>query len=111
MNSWKASLLPACEPPLMTLRSDWTSAGAMVSLTLATALRTPSIDVSRELSTSGVYARTLSNIGSLVTVAEFDGFVHTSRCAGGYSGTEATYMGCYTLNRDARSDKDIPFSV
>ena len=60
---------------------------------------------------SRVYARTLAKIGIFITIAKFDGFVHTSGCTGRYSGTVSTYMRYYTPNRDIKSNKDIPFSV
>jgi hypothetical protein len=41
---------------------------------------------------------TLSKIGTLVTVTEFDSFVYTGGRARGYSSPEATYMRCYGLS-------------
>ena len=72
----------------------------MVSLTLATALRTPCFRrVSRE-NHKGRYARTFSDIGGLVAIAELDGFVYTGGRARGHSSAVATYMHhcCHTLS-------------
>jgi hypothetical protein len=95
----------------VTLRPDWINAGAMVSLTLATALRTPCFwRVSRE-NRKGGYARTFSDIGVLVAIAELDGFVYTGGRARGHSSAVATYMHhCHTLSYLV-GDKDLPFSV
>jgi hypothetical protein len=92
------------------LRSDWISAGAIVSLTLATALRTPLPERKRQERHGGDMCRTLSNIGVLITIAELDRFVYTSGRAGGYGSPVATCVWCYMLSYSL-GDRGIPLAV
>jgi hypothetical protein len=54
--------------------------------------------------------RTLSNIGTLVTVAELNRFVYTGGRARGYGSPVATYMRCYML-RYPVGERDMPLAV
>jgi hypothetical protein len=56
--------------------------------------------------------RTLSDISSLVTIAELDRFVYTGGRAGGYGSPVATYMRSYMHRyRYPVGDRDVPLAV
>jgi len=59
---------------------------------------------------AGGGARTLSDIGTLVTITEFDRFMYTGGRARGYSSPEATYMRCYMPGSQV-DDRYMPLAV